>query len=383
MGLAGLFLRRERLRRGWSQEGLCRGVCAVSYLSKIEQGKATPSDEVLALLFGRLGLSWYDGDDAAADARIEACYTLLFSGEGEALKRTIEAQRGELSALAYSRFAVDAMLLTAFVGDERAPLEADLEPFMTPRQLAIQRVLQERFDDALRLCPAAWIHLYHGRSHYHAGRYMAAMEALRAAHDAAAQDGYARILLLSRAYMGNCYADLRDSTRMREHYAAAERLARALHEEALLETLRYNTAATDLECGRVQEAYSYFSQKAQPSALDLHKLAVCCEKLGRREEALAALDAARSGEPCGVDPGLLAPMLSLVRYRLEHPAYLGDPAYGALLLGCFDSLRRRLPSGYAVFHLPWVLEWYKANRQYKQACALLEDFPGFPKESGS
>ena len=43
----GQLIRAERLRRGWSQEGLCRGVCAVSYLSKIEQGKAEASEEVL------------------------------------------------------------------------------------------------------------------------------------------------------------------------------------------------------------------------------------------------------------------------------------------------------------------------------------------------
>ena len=32
MDISGLLLRRERLRRDWSQEGVCRGICAVSYL---------------------------------------------------------------------------------------------------------------------------------------------------------------------------------------------------------------------------------------------------------------------------------------------------------------------------------------------------------------
>ena len=32
----GILIRRERLRQNYSQEGLCRGICAVSYLSKIE-----------------------------------------------------------------------------------------------------------------------------------------------------------------------------------------------------------------------------------------------------------------------------------------------------------------------------------------------------------
>ena len=34
-----------------------------------------------------------------------------------------------------------------------------------------------------------------------------------------------------------------------------------------------------------------------------------------------------------------------------------------------------LPIGYAVFHLPWVAEWYTAARQYRAAYELLRDFP--------
>ena len=53
--IAGLLIRQARLRLNWSQEGLCRGICAPSYLSKIEQGKAAPSPEVMELLLeGRL-----------------------------------------------------------------------------------------------------------------------------------------------------------------------------------------------------------------------------------------------------------------------------------------------------------------------------------------
>ena len=43
MDYCGFVIRRERLARGWSQQGLCKGICAVSYLSKIEQGQAAPS----------------------------------------------------------------------------------------------------------------------------------------------------------------------------------------------------------------------------------------------------------------------------------------------------------------------------------------------------
>ena len=46
MDISGLLIRRERLRRDWSQEGVCRGICAVSYLSKVVL--------ILDMLLGRL-----------------------------------------------------------------------------------------------------------------------------------------------------------------------------------------------------------------------------------------------------------------------------------------------------------------------------------------
>ena len=39
--LIGFMIRRERLNRNYSQESLCKGICAVSYLSKIEQEATT------------------------------------------------------------------------------------------------------------------------------------------------------------------------------------------------------------------------------------------------------------------------------------------------------------------------------------------------------
>ena len=110
----------------------------------------------------------------------------------------------------------------------------------------------------------------------------------------------------------------------------------------------------------------------------LHKLAICCEKTGRREEALRALTRAEAMDIDEIDRALALRLLRLVRYRLEHPDYLTRNEYGTLLLDSFDRLRNELPLGYAFFHLPWVLEWYKATRQYKKACDLLEAY--FPEK---
>ena len=71
MGWMGLLLRKGRLEKDWSQEGLCKGICAVSYLSKIEQGKVEPSPEIMKLLFVRLGLAWQGGRLSPADGGMD------------------------------------------------------------------------------------------------------------------------------------------------------------------------------------------------------------------------------------------------------------------------------------------------------------------------
>ena len=56
--VTGLLLRMLRLQKNWSQETLCHGICAVSYLSKIEQGKVEANAQLLADLFDRLAVVW-------------------------------------------------------------------------------------------------------------------------------------------------------------------------------------------------------------------------------------------------------------------------------------------------------------------------------------
>ena len=75
--IAGLLIRQARLRRDWSQDGLCLGICTPSYLSKIEQGKAEPSPEVTELLLRRLGLVWIPEPED-----LKPCWNALLSGNG-------------------------------------------------------------------------------------------------------------------------------------------------------------------------------------------------------------------------------------------------------------------------------------------------------------
>ena len=369
----GLLIRRERLRRNWSQEGLCQGICAVSYLSKIEQGKAAPSEEVLGLLLQRLELSVDPDTQRHMQLLAVEGYEALFSGETERLEALLA---GLPTPLPPCSAALELQLLKALRSPVPAPLDADWESCLPPRALAMQRLLQGRWEDALRLSPCAYIYFCAGAAAYErGGNDPKTLELLQTAYDLAAREGAAQLMLDARVLMGNCYCNRRDMEGMNAHYAVARRLARALGETALIASLDYNTAAVQLERGEAEAAYSYFSNLTDPDAMSLHKLAISCEKLGRKQEAFSALEQAKTAPITVPDRALTDQLCALVRFRLEHSDYLHRADYGALLLECFERCRQTLPIGYAKFHLPWVLEWYSAGRQYKKSAELLMDFP--------
>lgn len=379
--VVGFIIRRERMRRDWSQDGLCRGICAASYLSKIEQGRVEASEDILRLLYERLELPWYGGERAlpALCERIDELYELAYSGEFEVLREKISALAPQRDALLQSPAAPDIAVLEAAAnwrGGTDAGVDAGMEQYLSPRGLALLRLMQDRDAEAAAICPSALCSYWAGVAQYESGRsYTAAVENLQRAYSLAAGEGRARLMMLSRAYIGNCYCNQLDVENMEAHYTVAERLATALHDAGMLASIRYNRAATALETGDYESAYRYFSALEEPTAMALHKLAICCEKLGRRDEAFSALNRAAAVEDTHMPAGLAEEMLSLVRRRLENPDYLRDADYGAALLDCFERCRRELPIGYAGFHLPWLLEWYTANRQYKLAYELMNEFP--------
>lgn len=375
MNYRAYLISRERLKRNWSQEGLCRGICAVSYLSKIESGKAEPSEQIFSLLLERLGLEYRPEMETEAAALADDCFELLLSCRYEQLNERLKD--AELSRFRTAAAAPELEMLEAFQIRHKA-LDTALEDCMDNRCLALQRILQQRQEEALLLYPCAFTYLTAGIAAYSVGNYSHALERLRKAFDMGASEGRAKIMLMSRVFMGNCFCNRQDIPNMELNYAVARRLAEDLGDGEIIASIDYNTASTWVETGRYEDAYKWFSALEKPGMLALHKLAICCEKTGRRREGLMALDRAEAmdiPDTEEIDTELARQMCALVRFRLENADYLSREDYGEALLGCFERCRRELGYGYALFHLPWVLEWYKATRQYKKACELMEAFP--------
>lgn len=375
--LAGALIRRARLEKNWSQEGLCRGICSVSWLSKIEAGREGADPELVSALFARLGL---DMAERPGDAElIGRCCEAAFSIDYEAWDGLLAELRA--ARLEKGPFCLDAELLGQLFSDGHAApgWARDLEPALGPGQRALLYWLSGDFEALCRLDGRAFAIYLRGEEACARGNNTLALELLERACRLAADEGRLRVLMHARLLIGNCYSNSMQYEAMLRHYEAAERMARTLGDEDSVRSIEYNRAATALELGRAQEAYDALTRLGAKSAMELHKLAAACELLGKRDEALAALDRAKEAEAPSPEPvrELAGRICGLVRCRLEHPDYLERPEYGAELMELFETMRRELPIGYASFHLPRVLEWLRARRMYRQAYELLLDFPGY------
>lgn len=366
---AGALIRMLRLEKNWSQETLCKDICAVSYLSKIEQGRVYPNNTLLTDIFSKLGINWCSDLRGKRRALCEALYDSIFSGNTKAQLQNEGALRSNWDHQSIGPEYLDFITLMAYCAHDSSSIPQQMYPLMDDRQACLIHVLRDAPEDAWRRYPCAFSAMAIGISRYSSGDYTSALDYLQRAYDLACQQGYVHLMMTSKIYIANCYSDLQDLIAMEKHAQVAERLARILNDTEMVQSIHYNIACTQMECNNYVDSYHYFAAVQDPSVLELHKLAICCEKLGLQGEAICALDAAEK-VACGVE----ANMCRLVRYRLDNPGYLNDPGYGKLLMNTFDEIRKERPVGYARFHLPWIEEWCKANRQYRLVYEVLKDF---------
>ena len=52
----GLIIKYERLKQDIKQTNLAKGICSISYLSKIEHNLVEPNPEIIELLLSRLNI---------------------------------------------------------------------------------------------------------------------------------------------------------------------------------------------------------------------------------------------------------------------------------------------------------------------------------------
>lgn len=400
----GTLIKRERLKRNYSQEGLCRGICVVSYLSKIEQGKAEAGADIIRALLNRLGISYEIDQNFLKEAgkKIELLYEKLQEG---ILKQEdfVEIEKEYQRYLA-SEYMLDVMLFQKyFAGNETnekieqseqesrkegispgtsAQKAEELEEYlmcMSQRQyeLYLYCTYEEHphhLELLMKLNPNGYYLNAAGVFYWRKGEGVKAVEILNRAYQVSCEEGTVENMLLAQIMLGNCYSSMEQKELMMKHYMTAKRLARALQKTEDLSTISYNIASTLLEWNQVEEALEYFEECSRKDILYYHKYAICMERLGEKEKAKKMLQKGREAEDSDTCP-IYQEMCEVVAYRLEHEDYLNQPAYEKMLRSCMKHMREQLPRGYEQFHAPYLMEVLEHQRKYKEICSLLKEFP--------
>ena len=252
--LQGILIRKRRQMANWSQETLCEGICAVSYLSKIEQGKTEGSSEVLYLLLRRLGILWREEPEFCRETSnwFEEWYDRLFSGEsirelGPALAQHRQDYRN-------SPFFLDWLLLSWLTDGHPSEDVKDFVPAMDERQYQLYLRLTERFQELLRKSDRSYFLLEAGKRLFWQGEHGDAIVCLQRGMDQAYRERSLNIMTECCLFLGNCYSSLNQLKQTQEHYADAIRMARSLGRQDLMEVITYNLATTELQMGLTEKA---------------------------------------------------------------------------------------------------------------------------------
>lgn len=374
MNYIGVLIKNKRKQLGWSQESLAHGICAVSYLSKIEKGQITPSYEIEELLLKRLSISFNKQLDKESEVISSKLYNLLFSGRFTEFDKKIEDI--ELDKYETSTCFLDVKLLERY-SNGKGPIDDYLEEYLNKKQLAIQKILQNNSDEAILLYPCAFTYFIKGKSLYDLGeQYTSAISNLNIAYDMAASNGDTYLMLAAKTFIGNCYSNILEIDNMLKEYDIALKLSNDLNCNDYTKAINYNIACVELQLGHYKEACKFFNSQKNLDSLALHKFAICLEKLNKNKQALTTINKAYDKlDKHNEFNKIYKLMFDVVKYRLENNNYLLDKHYGKLITECFNECKNKLSIGFSAFHLPYLIQWYIANRQYKDAFEIYANFP--------
>ncbi|MDO5379148.1 MAG: helix-turn-helix domain-containing protein [Clostridia bacterium] len=397
----GYLIRSERLNRNLSQEGLAKGICAPSYLSKIEKGLVEPGREIIDRLFETLGVAFVR-DEALmreAERRLEAYFFYADAGEPCSEAEAFFLEQG--GRLERSEFALSYAVYRLYraaekqAWEEAREAEKRLEPFfgclnapLRQRALIAQAKMEKNPEYAARLLEEAaallpsCVALYRrAECFYWLGQYGRSEELAGRAYALACEQGNPHIMIWSSYLLGSCACNRYDLREAQQQYERARALTRGYRED-VTDYAAYNLGSTYLELGDAQRALGYLTAAREMekdpwhNALLHQKLAIVHLEAGSREEAERHMERAKACAEEIVHASereleMLGGMLRFAQLFFD-PQCCELPEYEQVLTYLYDEAGQALGHGFRQFYGRYLMKLYKRQRRYKDALRVSE-----------
>ena len=409
--MIGAVIKKRRLELNLSQESLCKGICAISYLSKIETGQVTASEQVIELLLEKLGVVMPEGIIGVADIeqKIKLLWEHVHFGRFSEFMELYDGLKEHDAYLSYSKYAIDWVLLKIcadqtqyqvnsvdeMVADWLAILE-NYKPFFTSMHSHYYEVFKGNrafvkadYKGALKHYERA-LQFYHNgvtlffivSAEYSLGNYINAIRLGSEAYTLLMDEGNLKYAIENTQILAAAYSNVKQLDHAVSLYNRLLHIGQFIKEETILTSVYYNLGATYLACKAYDKAVEVF-ENLKPYLddfdgwqwiLSYQKLILCDIGLGLLDEARAKLTMANDklkGLTLHQEHSLVLSFKWLNHYMTsDNP--VNSATYLEAIRATYDASIKDSHYGFTLFYSDYLIEALKLQRRYKEAMEIKE-----------
>ncbi|MGL4799515.1 MAG: tetratricopeptide repeat protein, partial [Cellulosilyticaceae bacterium] len=401
------LIKKYRLDQNMSQESLCKGICAISYLSKIEAGLVTASPDIISLLFDALHISYITDETFLAEGKdtLVAFFKAYFFQYIDECQRLFNILLVDEPKYLSSPLMLDYLFAKAFEASWHTPSDAlslihDLSSYESTLdeskhyyllflQGKLHMDLKRDYDQAISFFSQAnnlrqtspGLALL-SLCYFFKGQYPLSIDMNESAYKRAIDEGNISWALNICLTQAGSYSNMKNIYLMLKYYDRALNLCEGIGDLKYKEDIYYNLGATFLTLKDYAKALSYCLHSLALARVNhrehislYHKLALIYLEIGNKEEASSYLTLAF--EALAKDEehqfSAMRKSLDIVAIRVEDPNYLYNPLYLETLEYVYNHIEKELHFGFKQFHGDYLITCYKANRRYKDALRVTEE----------
>ncbi len=394
--MIGTLIKKERIALNISQEALAHGICAPSYLSKIENETTICSDEIIQLLFHRLSID-YIYDELLLD-QFEEAYSLWFEGyffdEDRCGYKLCQEMIQISKQYFYSPKTIEAHLLNYLVDVVPSWEEIDIfSKYTNDRNQLLLTLVQAKYHftnnniikaieviESLPLAKYPMVYNQLADYYFSFGDYNKAIEWAKTSFHHYSQRGYLEILMRLSSTLSSSYYNLFDYTNAEMWNNTLLRFAVKLQHSGFEGLAYYNHGASVFQAEHYKEAEKYLlkSIEIKDGMDDLFSNyqkrginAVFLKDLEIAKECLSFIE--KSDHP------LKDISVRLLHFMISNEEFNYTKEYCELLEECYEMVLHKKHYGMTLYYVMLLYRGYKNTNQYKKALLLKEkyNFPVF------
>lgn len=383
--IEGLLIKKNREKLGFKQEYLCKDICSVSYLSKIEKGDITASDEVVKLLFKKLGIE-YNNDIKFVEEGQKLLYNISKSNyfglpvEEETLKEAREKREEFLNSPLHIEYEL-FQLFDSLYGIENIIEHIDIlkyKDYMNNDQLYKAYLITgfinndiNMLENAKRIKSTPEVLSQIAYIKWTQGKYYEAIELYLKALSLANNEGNIKEQIDICIMLGNIYMDIHIPT-MQKYYDKALLLSNFAPNSKFKYFIYYHMgiAYTSSEFGKSKE---YLLQalklcdKENKDSLEKIYQKLCFLHLyyNNRNEVENYYNKAK-------EINILKEVNELIGIMIDDKDYIHLDLYLNKLEDIYNTSKKHNKHSNTKYYGDFLIEAYKANRKYKDALSVTD-----------